>query len=309
MKEMINFIVGEEDGGVRIDKYLSEELPSLSRTKIKSLIDTNMVTVNGEIIKPSYKVLDGDKIEISNILEVDNEIKAENIPLDIIYEDDHLLVVNKEQGMVVHPAPGNYSGTLVNALLYREEKLSNINGPDRPGIVHRLDKDTSGLLLIAKHNDSHEFLAAQLKDRTAGRVYYALVHGVISEDSGLIDVPIGRDPKNRLKMAPNKQGKQALTHFRVIERFKEFSLIECKLETGRTHQIRVHLNYIGNPIAGDAVYGPKNTLEGEGQYLHAKELSIIHPETKKRIIFESDLPEYFEKILSKLRNELKSELI
>ena len=306
---MINFIVGEEDGGVRIDKYLSEELPSLSRTKIKSLIDENKVTVNGEIIKPSYKVLDGDKIEISNILEVDNKINPEDIPLDIIYEDDHLLVVNKQQGMVVHPAPGNYSGTLVNALLYREEKLSNINGPDRPGIVHRLDKDTSGLLLIAKHNQSHEFLAAQLKDRTAGRVYYALVHGVISENSGLIDVPIGRDPKNRLKMAPNKQGKQALTHFRVIERFKEFTLIECKLETGRTHQIRVHLNYIGNPIAGDLVYGPKNTLEGEGQYLHAKELSIIHPETKKRIIFESDLPEYFENILSKLRNELKSELI
>ena len=233
-------------------------------------------------------------------------MQAENIPLDVIYEDSDVIVINKSQDMVVHPAPGNYSGTLVNALLYHCRDLSGINGVLRPGIVHRIDKDTSGALVVAKNDNAHNSLAMQLKDHSMTRSYLALVEGIIKQDEGSIDEPIGRHPKDRIKMAVVENGKKAITHYKVIERFDNYTLVECNLETGRTHQIRVHMAKIGHPLVGDLVYGfKKQRFNLKGQVLHAKRLGFIHPSTNEYMEFVSPLPDYFEKLITKLRNELK----
>ena len=295
-------IVNKENEGVRLDKFLSNEYSDFSRVYIQKLINDGNVYVNENKEKASYKVKEGDSIFIEEVEIIDLDIKAEDIPLDIIYEDEDVIVINKKQGMIVHPAPGVYSGTLVNALLYHCKDLSSINGVKRPGIVHRIDKDTSGLLVVAKNDLAHESLANQLKDKTMNREYMAIVHGVINENKGKINAPIARDLKNRIKMAVVKDGKEAITHFEVLERFKGYTLIYCKLETGRTHQIRVHMDYIGHPLACDPVYGPKATLKGNGQYLHAKKITFIHPRTKESMTFETDLPEYFTSMLEALRN-------
>lgn len=262
------------------------------------------VTLNG-------KVLDSKKIKVTvdDLIEIDIpepellSIKAESIPVDIVYEDDDLMIINKPQGMVVHPAPGNYTGTLVNALMALTEKLSSINGVIRPGIVHRIDKDTSGLLMVAKNNKAHECLAAQLKDKSTIRVYYAIVNGVVKKDSGTIDKPLGRHPKDRKKIAIIPEGRDAVTHYEVIERFKYHTLVKLKLETGRTHQIRVHMAAIGYPLLGDPIYGVKSErVKYEGQALHAKIIGFVHPTTHEMMVFESDLPDYFIKLLNKCRS-------
>ena len=299
------FIVEEKDKGTRIDKYLSDAIEGKSRSFIQGLIEKDSIKVNGKIPKSNYKLKALDEIEV--ILpepEVLN-VEAENIPIDIIYEDDDVVVVNKAQGMVVHPAPGNYNGTLVNALLYHCKNLSSINGVIRPGIVHRIDKDTSGVLVIAKNDEAHTFLSEQLKDHSMKREYYALIEGRLKNDSGTIDKPLGRNKKDRLKMGIVEDGKRAVTHYEVIERFNGFTLIKCVLETGRTHQIRVHMASIGFPLVGDPLYGFKRQkIKVEGQVLHAKTLGFIHPRTKEYMEFTTDLPEYFTKIVDKLRNEM-----
>ncbi len=289
---------------VRIDSFLSDALNDLSRNYIQKLIGNGHVMLNGKILD-NKKV----KVAIDDIIEIDIpepellSIKAENIPIDIVYEDDDLLVINKPQGMVVHPAPGNYTGTLVNALMATTEKLSSINGVIRPGIVHRIDKDTSGLLMVAKNNKAHEFLAAQLKDKTSLREYYAIVNGVIKQDSGTIDKPLARNPKDRKKIAIVADGRNAVTHFEVLERFKYHTLVKLKLETGRTHQIRVHMASIGFPLLGDPLYGVKSErVKYEGQALHAKTLGFIHPTTHQMMVFDSELPEYFITLLNKCRS-------
>ena len=296
----MEIIVNEE--GLRLDKYLSGEYPDLSRVYIQKLIEDGNIVVNEKKEKPSYKIKENDVIYIEEVEVSELDIKPQNIPLDIIYEDKDIIVINKKQGMIVHPAPGVYEGTLVNALLYHCKDLSSINGVKRPGIVHRIDKDTSGLLVVAKNDLAHEALSNQLKDKTMNREYIAIVHGIINENRGKINAPIGRDLKNRIKMAVIKDGKEAVTHFSVLERYKNFTLIHCKLETGRTHQIRVHMAYINHPIAGDPVYGPKVTLEGNGQYLHAKKLTLVHPTTKENMVFECDLPSHFNEIINELKN-------
>lgn len=279
----------------RIDSYLMNEL-DISRSKVEKLIKDGNVTVNGKKIKPSYSVKKGDTIEYE-IVEEDMDVEPENIPLDIVYEDNDVIVVNKPNGMVVHPAPGNYHGTLVNALMYHFKNLSNINGPLRPGIVHRIDADTTGLLMVAKNDKAHEYLAKQLENKTSHRKYIALVWGVIEEDTGTIDAPVGRDEKNRKRMAVIGSGKEAVTHFKVIKRYKDVTLIECVLETGRTHQIRVHMNYIGHPIVNDPLYGKRKLIDESGQCLHAKELGFNHPTTHEDMFFTSELPESFNNIL------------
>lgn len=294
-------LVNKEDEGVRLDKHLSNVYPEFSRVYIQKLIEDGVVLVNNHKEKASYKVKENDLISIEDIEIYDLEIKPENIELDIVYEDKDIIVINKKQGMIVHPAPGVYKGTLVNALLYHCKDLSSINGVKRPGIVHRIDKDTSGLIVVAKNDIAHELLSNQLKDKTMNREYVALVHGIINENRGKINAPIGRDLKNRIKMAVSKDGKDAITHFEVLERFKAYTLVYCKLETGRTHQIRVHLDYIGHPLAADPVYGPKITLEGNGQYLHATKLTLIHPSSNEKMTFEAPLPDYFENMIKKLR--------
>lgn len=298
---MEQIVINKEDEGLRLDKFLSNRYPDLSRVYLQKLIQEDEVFVNGKKEKASYKVKENDLIDIGDLEVNELELEAQNIPLDIVYEDEDIIVINKEQGMIVHPAPGVYKDTLVNALLYHCKDLSSINGVKRPGIVHRIDKDTSGLLVVAKNDHSHEFLSNQLKDKTMNREYYALVHGVINENKGRINAPIGRDLKNRIKMAVVKDGKESITHFEVIERFSKYTLIKCKLETGRTHQIRVHMAYIGYPLAGDPVYGVKPTLEGNGQYLHAYRLTLVHPRTNKEMVFESPIPEYFKNIIETLR--------
>ncbi|MBL1224400.1 RluA family pseudouridine synthase [Enterococcus sp. BWR-S5] len=297
--EQINFTVKEEKG--RIDKVLSEQL-SYSRSQIQLWLKEQLVTVNGEIVRSNYKVKAEDQIEI-NIPEPEElVIEAENIPLTIVYEDQDVAVIDKPQGMVVHPAAGHANGTLVNALMYHIKDLSSINGVIRPGIVHRIDKDTSGLLMVAKNDKAHESLAEQLKEKTSVRKYLALVHGEIGHEKGEINAPIGRSKVDRKMQAVIENGKEAVTHFEVVERFKDYTLIELQLETGRTHQIRVHMKYIGHPVAGDPLYGPKKTLKGNGQFLHAKTLGFIHPSTGEYMEFESPLPEIFEKTLDQLRN-------
>ena len=296
-------IIYEEDKNERIDQYLSknEEL-SLTRAKIQNLIKTGNILVNGELTKNSYKLELDDEIDINVVFE-DTDIKGEDIPLDIVYEDDDVLVINKPSGMVVHPAIGNTSGTLVNALI-NYSKLSTINGEFRPGIVHRIDKDTSGLLLVAKNDKAHLFLQEELKQRKIKRIYIALVSGVIKHDTGEIDAPIGRDKNDRKKMAvTSSNSKEARTHFKVLERYKNATLIECKLDTGRTHQIRVHMKYIGHPVVNDPMYSRGKNIDNYGQMLHARSISFIHPVTKELLTFTREPEEEFYKILDMYRDE------
>lgn len=292
-----------EDANERIDNYLIKIL-NKSRSKIQNLIKTENVKVNNKIIKNSYIVKQNDNIEINEIEEQPLSAKAEKIDLDIVYEDDDIIVVNKQNGLVVHPAVGNPTGTLVNGLMYHSKNLSKVNGEFRPGIVHRIDAFTTGLLVVAKNDYAHEFLARQLENKTTHRIYVALVWGIINEDTGTIDAPIGRDKKDRKKMAvTSENSKNAVTHFKVIERYKDATLIELKLETGRTHQIRVHMNYINHPVVNDSVYGKRKLIDETGQCLHAKELGFIHPTTKKYMCFTSELPKEFINILNKFKEE------
>ncbi len=291
-----------EKGAPRLDKYI--EIEGFSRSRIQKMIDDGCVTVNGEIAKGRDKLRAGDAIEIDVPETEPLDTLPENIPLDIVYEDDQLLVINKPQGMVVHPGAGNYSGTLVNALLYHcGDSLSGIGGVARPGIVHRIDKETSGLLLVAKTDLAHNSLSAQIKDKTANREYICITSGNMTVQKGKVDAPIGRHPAVRTKMAVTaKNSKNAVTRFVVTEQLNDASVVECKLETGRTHQIRVHLAYIGHPILGDDVYGAKTNPYGlRGQALHARKISFNHPVTGERMEFEKEPPEYFNKLIERLR--------
>lgn len=299
MKEQIDLQLGEQSG--RIDKVLSQELADYSRSQIQQWLKDERVMVNGTTVKANYKVKTGDQVTIAVPEPTVLELTPENIPLEIVYEDEDVAVVNKPQGMVVHPSAGHPNGTLVNALLFHMQNLSSINDVIRPGIVHRIDKDTSGLLMIAKNDFAHESLAKQLKEKTSLRKYVALVHGVIPHEKGVIDAPIGRSKTDRKMQAVIEEGKPAVTHFQVLERFADFTLVELQLETGRTHQIRVHMKYIGYPLAGDPVYGPKKTLPGKGQFLHAQVLGFEHPRTGEFLTFTAPLPEVFKKTLEKLR--------
>ena len=303
MEEKIRIEVENLEKNERIDKYLSSKLDdSFSRAKIQKLIDEELILVNDKVIKSSYKVSNGDVILITD-KEEDMSVKPEKMDIDIVYEDDDVMVINKKSGVVVHPAPGNYSGTLVNGLMYLSKDLSHVNGEFRPGIVHRIDKDTSGLLIVAKNDKAHRILAEELKEKKVKRKYIALVSGVINHDIGEIDAPIGRDPSDRKKMCvTSTNSKDAITHFRVLERYKNASLIECELETGRTHQIRVHMKYINHPVINDPVYGKSN--HGEfGQLLHAKEITFTHPTTKEVMTFSCEVPEEFNKILEEYKEE------
>ena len=287
--------------GERIDSYIAS-VTELSRSNVQKLIEGGAILVNGKTCKANYKLRAGDVAEIQMPEPEDIEALPENIPLDIIYEDSDIIVINKARGMVVHPAAGNYTGTLVNALLYHCKDLSDINGVRRPGIVHRIDKDTTGLLAVAKNNNAHLALAEQLQDHTMSRVYYAVVEGIIGENSGTVNAPIGRHDNDRKKMAVNTRvGKPAVTHFEVLERLDNCTLVKCRLETGRTHQIRVHMAYTGHPVTGDPVYGIKNTRGMDGQALHAGELTLIHPATGEPVTFKAPFPEDFEKLLKRLR--------
>lgn len=298
--------VEQDSVGTRLDVFISNEFENKSRSHIQGIIEGGAALVNGKVRKSNYKLKIDEVITLSIPEAVELNIAAEDIPLDIVYEDSDVIVINKSQDMVVHPAPGNYSGTLVNALLYHCKDLSGINGILRPGIVHRIDKDTSGALVVAKNDKAHNSLAEQLKDHSMTRSYLALVEGIIKQEVGTIDEPIGRHPKDRIKMAVVESGKKAITHYKVIERFNNHTLVECNLETGRTHQIRVHMAKIGHPLVGDLVYGfKKQNFNLKGQVLHAKMLGFIHPSTNEYMEFVTPLPNYFEKIIIKLRNELK----
>lgn len=301
--ENLSFNINIEEEGQRIDKYLSTMIEGKSRSFVQGLIDEKKVKANGKVIKSNYKLKKDDFIEVEVPEPVELNVSAEEMNLDIVYEDEDVLVVNKEKGIVVHPAPGNYTGTLVNGILHHCSDLSGINGVIRPGIVHRIDKDTSGILVIAKNDEAHNDLAAQFKEHSIKREYYALVEGKFSKVEGTIDKPISRDKKERIKMAVNSDGKRAVTHYEVLEQYnKGLSLIKCTLETGRTHQIRVHMASIGHPLVGDLVYGYKRQkFNIEGQALHAKTLGFIHPRTKEYIEFTSELPNYFKELLEKLR--------
>ena len=292
-----------ENDNIRIDKYLSDNT-EYTRSKIQKMINSECILVNDKVVKTSYLVHIGDNIVI-NDMEEDSMIKPENIPLDIVYEDEYLMVVNKPSGMVVHPAPGNYMGTLVNALMYYCNKLSSVNGSIRPGIVHRIDADTSGLLLVAKDDFTHNELARQISEKSVKRKYLCLVHGIINEDTATIDAPIGRDNRDRKKMAvTGDNSKDAVTNIRVLERYKKATLIECILETGRTHQIRVHMNYIGHPVVNDPVYGQRRMDDlAFGQMLHAYEIGFVHPKTGEFLDFKVDPPKKFYEILDKYKNE------
>ena len=291
----------ENDENKRIDSYLIEKL-NLSRSKIQTMIKNKQILVNNKEIKNSYVLKNGDIITSEEYVEEEMKAVPEKMDLDIVYEDEDVIVVNKKNGMVVHPAVGNKHGTLVNGLLYHS-KLSDINGEFRPGIVHRIDAYTTGLLVIAKNNEAHLSLAKQLEEKTTTRKYIALVHGVVNTDTGTIDAPIGRDTNDRKKMAvTDVNAKNAVTHFKVLERYKNTTLIECKLETGRTHQIRVHMNYIGYPVVNDPVYGKRKLFDNTGQCLHAKTLGFIHPRTGKYMEFTSCLPECFINILNQVKD-------
>lgn len=302
-EEIREFLVEEDEEGDRLDVYLSDQFVDMSRSYIQKIIKDKKVTVNGKVEKAKYLVKEEDKVVIEIPKPKILEVVPQDIPIEIVYEDDDIIIVNKPQGMVVHPAPGNYEGTLVNAILYHcKGNLSSINGVIRPGIVHRIDKDTSGILMIAKNNNSHNCLAEQLKDHSITREYEFICHGVFKEDNITVDRPIGRNPKDRLKMAIVPNGKRAVTHFEVLERFNGYTHVRARLETGRTHQIRVHAMSINHPLVGDPVYGPKNSkIKLNGQALHAKKLGFIHPTTKEYVEFDSELPDYFQKLLEKLR--------
>ena len=304
----IEFKIEEALAGERIDKFLSDSLPDVSRSYIQKLIKDGQVTVNQKTVKSNYKLNAGDLLSMEEPELQEPDIEAEDIPLDILYEDSDLLIINKPKGMVVHPSAGHYSGTLVNALMhYCKEDLSGINGVLRPGIVHRIDMDTTGSLLVCKNDFTHNHIAEQLKVHSITRVYHAIVHGVIKDDEGTINAPIGRHPIDRKKMSINhKNGKEAVTHYKVLKRFKNFTYIECRLETGRTHQIRVHMSSISHPLLGDAVYGPaKSPYKLQGQTLHAKTIGIIHPRTEEYIEVNAPLPEYFSDLLKKLENSIQ----
>ena len=299
---VVTITIEKEVAGERLDKALAALQEGWSRSQVGTWLTDGRIKVNGADVKAKYKVKEGDVIEV-DVPEVEElEIVAEDMDLEIVYEDADVLVVNKPRGMVVHPAPGHSTGTLVNGLMHHCKDLSGINGVARPGIVHRIDKDTSGLLMVAKNDVAHEGLVNQLVDKSVTRKYTALVHGHIAHDKGTIDAPIGRDQKDRQKQAVVDKGKHAVTHFQVIERFGNFTLIECRLETGRTHQIRVHMNYIGFPLAGDPKYGPKKTIDFPGQVLHAGVLGFKHPVTGEYLEFSAPLPEDFENLLTELRN-------
>ena len=301
MSEVVQVTVAAEQKNERIDKFVTGINNEWSRTQVQQWIKDEVVTVNGKAVKGNYKVKEEDEITVTIPEPEELDIQPEDLNLEIYYEDADVLVVNKPRGMVVHPAPGHTSGTLVNGLMHHCTDLSGINGVMRPGIVHRIDKDTSGLLMVAKNDMAHESLVNQLVAKTVTRRYKAIVHGVIPHDKGTIDAPIGRDKKERQSMTVDENGKNAVTHFQVLERFKDFTLVECRLETGRTHQIRVHMKYIGYPLAGDPKYGPKKTLDMNGQALHAGILGFDHPRTGEYIQFEAPIPEVFEDALNILR--------
>lgn len=292
--------------GERIDKAVALLHPELSRAYVQQLIENGHITVSGKKVRAGYKLKTGDKVEITMPAPVSLETVAQDIPLDVVYEDKSVLVINKPAGMVVHPAAGNTEDTLVNALLHHcGDTLSAIGGVLRPGIVHRIDKDTTGLLIVAKGDKAHQHLSEQLKTRTLSRKYYALVHGNVREESGTVDAPLGRDPRDRKKMAVVRTGgREAITHFEVVERFGQYTLVKCKLQTGRTHQIRVHMRHIGHPIVGDKTYGvKKEAFQLDGQLLHAGEIGFIHPETEETMMFSVPRPAIFERILQILRNK------
>ena len=292
--------VTENDQSKRIDKLLTEVIDDASRSQIQGWVKDDVVLIDGKPVKSNHKVQEGETITWYIPEPEPMDILPENIPIDIVYEDEDVIVVNKPSGMVIHPSAGHSSGTLVNALLYHVNDLSGINGVERPGIVHRIDKDTSGLLMVAKNDLAHKSLAEQLSKKTVERKYEAIVHGEIPHEYGTIDAPIGRDPKDRQKMAVVDDGREAVTHFRVLRHFADFTLVECTLETGRTHQIRVHMRYISHPLAGDPKYGPRKTLDLNGQALHAKSLGFEHPRTGEWKKFEVEAPKDFAETLSYL---------
>ena len=301
---MKEFSIDLNAEGQRIDLYLSEQFEHRSRSYIQKIIKEGYVKVNQKPVKSNYRLSFGDSVEVTLPEAKEPDIVPENIPLDILYEDQDIIMINKPKQMVVHPAPGHYSGTLVNALMYHcGDELSGINGCMRPGIVHRIDMDTTGSLVVCKNDKAHQSLSEQLKVHSIRRIYVAIVHGNIKEDSGTVNAPIGRHPTDRKKMSTHcKNGRDAVTHYKVLERFGDYTYIQCELETGRTHQIRVHMASIGHPILGDDVYGPaKCPWTLQGQTLHAKILGIIHPRTGKYMEFDAPLPEYFENLLKKLR--------
>ncbi len=303
---MKEFQLIQEDENIRVDKLLSERFPDLSRANIQRLIEQGKITLNGGKLRPSYKGKIGDIIQIEDEEPKEIELKPENIPLDVLYEDNDIIVINKAKGMVVHPGNGNPDGTLVNAILAKcKDSLSGIGGEIRPGIVHRLDKDTSGVIIVAKNDKSHMELSRQIQAREVKKIYWALVRGIIKENEATINMPIGRSTKDRKKMAVRKDGKEAITHFKVLKRWGAYTLLEVHIETGRTHQIRVHLSQIGYPVVGDAVYSNgKNPFGVEGQMLHAKSIEFMHPTKKEKLKIEAPLPEYFVEVLNKLDVEL-----
>ncbi|MDD7467572.1 MAG: RluA family pseudouridine synthase [Floccifex porci] len=294
------FKIDENQEHQRLDKAVALFL-DVSRKRVKDLLDDNHIFVNGKSAKASYTTVLNDRITIEIPEDENTEVLPENIPLDIVYEDSDLIVINKPKGMVVHPAPGHYSGTLVNALLYHCKDLSGINGVNRPGIVHRIDKDTSGLLVVCKNDKAHKAISEQLANKTCHRQYVCIVHHPFSHEYGTIHAPIGRSEKDRKKMeVTSKNSKDAITHFTVLKNFREYAYVQCQLETGRTHQIRVHMQYIGHPIAGDPTYGYRKTLETNGQLLHANKLEFIHPTSNEKMTFEIGLEKEFEQVLKEL---------
>ena len=300
--EQLNFIYQENDF-LRIDKFLSNEIKEFTRSQIQMMIEEGLVLVNDKVIKSNYKLKINDEITVSIKEPELTDIEPQDIPLDVVYEDSDIIVINKPSGMVVHPALGNYKDTLVNALLFHCKDLSGINGKIRAGIVHRIDKDTSGLLVACKNDLAHKNLSEQFMEHKVNKIYYCLVNGVIPHNIGVIDAPIGRDPQSRQQMAVVENGKDARTHFKVLERFEKNTLVEVKLETGRTHQIRVHMKYIGYPLVGDPVYGVRKVVGENGQFLHAKKLEFYHPRTNEFISFETELPDDFTQLIKELRNQ------
>lgn len=301
--EQLEFLILKNDEDKRIDSFLNDNIESISRSRIQKLIEEKQILVNNKNINKNYKLKENDKIIVNIEEPKEIDILPEDIPLNIVYEDEDVILINKPQNMVVHPANGHYSHTLVNALMYHcKDNLSGINGIMRPGIVHRIDKDTSGILIVAKNDKAHQSLASQLEDHSMTRVYYAIVYNNLKNDTGTIDAPIGRHPVDRKKMAvTDKNSKRAVTHYEVLQRFKKYTFIRLKLETGRTHQIRVHMAYIGNPLLGDSVYGKeKQPFNLIGQVLHAKVLGFVHPTTNQYLEFETELPQYFKDLLKKL---------
>lgn len=302
---MKQFIVKQAEEGKRIDAYIASKEAEISRSAVQRLIEEEAISVNGKKTKASYKVQENDIIEIKEIEAKEIELKAEEIPLETIYEDKDIIVINKPKGLVVHPAAGNPDGTLVNAIMaICKDSLSGIGGEIRPGIVHRLDKDTSGILIVAKNDVAHINLSEQIKNHEVEKTYIALVRGIVKENEATINMPIGRSTKDRKKMAVTKNGKNAITHFKVLKRYEKYTLLEVKIETGRTHQIRVHLSQIGYPVVGDYTYSNgRNDFNVEGQMLHAKKLKFTHPKTEEMMELEAKLPEYFEEILCKLEGD------